>query len=262
MPERVAVVTGGAGAVGAAVADQLARSGVSVAVADLNLDAAVRVVDALPRVGDTRHLAILLDVRQPESIESAVQVIDDSFGRLDIVVNNAGISIRTGLADLSLDEWDQSLGVNLRGPLLVCKGAMPLWTRQHSGSVVNITSRAWNTGGAPSYVASKAGLVGLTRSLATSLAPLGVTANAVAPSYLMTELSRQGRDEAAHRAEAERFRRMTPLKRIIEPVDVAKAVAFLCSDGARNITGEVLHVCGGSQLAPLTSIFDAASDER
>jgi NAD(P)-dependent dehydrogenase (short-subunit alcohol dehydrogenase family) len=132
--------------------------------------------------------------------------------------------------------------------MLLAQESMRFWRRQRSGSIVNLASRVWLSGAGPAYTASKAGLVGLTRSLAVQLGPLGVTVNAVAPSYLSTGFNFQGQEEARRAADAQHIR-LGVLDRLATPEDVAGAIAFLASEESRFITGEVIHVCGGAQLA-------------
>lgn len=247
--QRVAIVTGGAGALGTAIARALHRDGLNVVLADIDQDAAT--ARAAELAGEeSAVVAEPVDVADPESVHDLVARVGATFGRVDVVVNNAAVQRRGGIGDLDVDDWDLAHRVNLRGPMLMCRAVVPYWEKQHSGSVVNIASRVWRSGGQPIYVAAKAGVVGLTRSLATELGPLGVTANAVAPSFVPTAFTRAGRDEAAWQELLEHHRALSPLGLVIEPDDVGEAVAFLVSPRARAVTGEVLHVCGGSQLAP------------
>lgn len=143
------------------------------------------------------------------------------------------------------------MAVNLRGPAVLCQKLIPYWERQMRGSVVNIASRAWVAGGPPAYAAGKAGIVGLTRSMARELAPYNVTANAVAPGLIPSAFTMDGRSEDFFNGMAKRQIGQTPLGRLATPQDVANSVAFLLSPAASYVSAEVIHVCGGSQLAPL-----------
>lgn len=241
---RIAVITGGGGDIGGAVAGRLAGDGWTVVVADLDPRAARAVADGLPGTA----LARRLDVSDPDDVKSFTASTVAELGRVDAVVCAAGIEPPQDLATLDAPTWDRTQHVNLRGPALLAQAVLPWWTAQRSGSLVNIGSRTWLGGGHPAYAASKAGLVGLTRSLALELAPLGVRVNAVAPSFVHTRFGRQRGDERTLADYAERVRAATPMGELVRPEDVANAVAFLASDQSARITGEVLHVCAGSQL--------------
>ncbi len=239
---QVAVITGGGGDLGGVTAARLAEDGWTVIVADVDLAAATAAAE--PIAAHPRRL----DVADPAAIEAFTAATAAEFGRIDAVVCAAGVEPAQDLADIDVAAWDLTQAVNLRGPALLARAVLPWWTRQRSGSLINIASRTWLGGGHPGYAASKAGLVGLTRSLALELAPLGVRVNAVAPSFVRTKFSRQRGDERMLDEYAERVRATTPMRELIRPEDVANAVAFLASDQSARITGEVLHVCGGSQL--------------
>ncbi|GLW11254.1 D-threitol dehydrogenase [Microtetraspora sp. NBRC 13810] len=239
----VAVITGGGGDVGAAVAARMSADGWTVVVADLDPAAAHRVAQRLPGVHARR-----LDVADPAGIGAFVASVTADFRRIDTLVCAAGIEPPQNLADIDVASWDRTQDVNLRGPALLAQAVLPQWAERRSGSMVNIGSRTWLGGGHPGYAASKAGLVGLTRSLAMELAPLGVRVNAVAPSFVRTGFSRQRGDERMLDDYAERVRAVTPMRELVRTEDVANAVAFLAGDQAARITGEVLHVCAGSQL--------------
>ncbi|MGI5232616.1 SDR family NAD(P)-dependent oxidoreductase [Actinoallomurus sp. CA-142502] len=249
-PGPVAVITGGGGTLGTAMATRLAEEGNAVVLLDRDEAAARAAADEVAARTGGSVVGWRADVADEDDVRASVDRIVRTHGRLDRLVNNAGVNRRDTLADQDPRIWDEVMAVNLRGPMLLCRAALPLWRRTGSGRVVNIASRTWLGGGPTSYVTSKAGVVGLTRTLAVELGPLGVTVNAVAPSMIVTALTSAGRDEARLRELTERHRRMTPMRRLATPEDVAEAVVFLTSDGAGFITGEVLHVCGGAQLAP------------
>jgi len=239
----VAVISGGGGGIGAAIGARLARDGAQVVLADVDLDAATRMA-----AGIDGATAVETDVTATESVRALAGAVAERFGRLDVLVCSAGVEPPHDLASMTTSAWEVTHAVNLRGPALLAQAALPFWRSQGGGAMVNIGSRTWLGGSHPAYAASKAGLVGLTRSLALELGPLGVTVNAVAPSFVRTAFSTQRGDPTALEAYAERVRALTPLGELVRPQDVANAVAFLASDQAARITGEVLHVCAGSQL--------------
>ncbi|GAA5116312.1 glucose 1-dehydrogenase [Pseudonocardia adelaidensis] len=242
------MVTGGAGALGAASALRLSADGAVVVLVDVDGDEAARQAERI-RTGTGRpavgHEA---DVTDEDDVERLVDELGSRFGRLDQLVNAAGRNARGGFAEMRAD-WDLVVAVNLWAPALLCHASADLLT-VGGGAIVNIGSRTWLSGGPAAYAASKAGLVGLTRALAVELGPRGITVNAVAPSMVVTPFTRGGRSDAEFAAIAERHRAMAAIPRLATPEDVAHAVAFLASDRARFITGEVLHVAGGAQLAP------------
>ncbi|GAA4959212.1 3-oxoacyl-ACP reductase FabG [Yinghuangia aomiensis] len=249
---RVALVTGGGGALGTAVSHRLADDGHHVVVADLDLPAAVRTVEDIDaRLGPGSASAQQFDVGDPDSVAALVRDIAANTGRIDMLINNAAVQRRGGLDELDVEDWDLVMAVNVRGPFLLAKAIRPLWERQGGGSVVNVSSRVWVAGGPPAYTTSKAALVGLTRSLARELGPIGVVANAVAPGFLATPFTVAGRGSDEVDALIEGQASLAPLGRVGTVGEVADAIAFLVSDRATFITGEVLHVCGGGQLAPV-----------
>ncbi|MDE1169362.1 MAG: SDR family NAD(P)-dependent oxidoreductase [Pseudomonas sp.] len=250
----VALVTGAAGVLGRAICERLCRDGMHLVLADLNLAAAQAVADNLDRADGQGALALQVDMGDNASIAALVEQAGGHYGRIDVVVNNAAVNHRGSLADFDPALWDHMMAVNLRGPAVLCQQVLPYWKAQMSGRVINMVSRCWVAGGPPAYVACKAGLVGLTRSLARELAPYNVTANAVAPGMLPSAFTQDGRDEAAFERMAEGAVRVTPLGRLTTPQDVANTTAFLASGDSAFVTAEVIHVCGGSQLAPFGNL--------
>ena len=232
----------------------LTRDGFRVILADH--DAAAKVADDIaadvdPAVG--RPFPARVDITDAASVADFAGVVEAEFGRADVLVNNAGVEPAMNLESGTTEAWDLTLSVNLRGTMLMAQALLPLRRRQRSGSIVNITSRA-HIGGSrnPAYAGSKAGIVGFTLSTAVELGPLGVRSNAVSPSFVRTAFNQQRQDIGDMEAMVAAYSAFTPLRRLIEPEDVANAVAFLASDRARNITGQVLHVTAGSHLPPMT----------
>lgn len=249
-PRRVALVTGAAGELGRAICQRLSQDGLDLIAADINLDAAQALVASLSLAEGQRALAVHADLGDAASIATLVELGGSTFGRIDVVVNNAAVNHRGSIYDFDPAQWDHMMAVNLRGPALLCQQVAPYWKAQASGRVINIVSRCWVAGGPPAYVACKAGLVGLTRSMARELAPNNVTVNAIAPGLLPSAFTLDGRDAESFERMAQGSINNTPLKRLVTPQDIAGTTAFLASADAGFITAEVIHVCGGSQLAP------------
>jgi 3-oxoacyl-[acyl-carrier protein] reductase len=239
---RVALVTGGSRGIGRAVAERLARDGAQLVVNyRQRADAAEEVVGGIAAAGGSA-VAVAADVSVAAEAQDLVEAALAAYGRLDILVNNAGIT-RDGLVmKMSEEDWDAVLGANLRSAFLVSRAAVRTMLRQRGGRILFMTSVSGLDGnaGQANYAASKAGLVGLTKSLAKELGSRGVTVNAVAPGFIDTDLTR-----SLDPALIEEARRLTPLGRLGSLEDVAAAVSFLASDDAAFITGQVLRVDGG-----------------
>ena len=243
---RVAVVTGGGRGIGKAISAILADSGAKVVVADVDEASARQTSKELAGPsGDV--IGSFVDVAQEESVSSLMQMALESFGRIDILVNNAGIMYRTRLMDISLDEWEQTLQVNLTGVFLCTKAVLPIMKESVFGRIVNISSsagRSVSTLGGAHYTASKAGVLGLTRAAAKEVAPLGITVNAICPGLIETKMAM----ETTTPEELQRFLDSFPIPRLGLPEEIGHLVVFLCSDEAAYITGASLDINGGDLM--------------
>jgi 3-oxoacyl-[acyl-carrier protein] reductase len=236
---QVAVITGGARGIGAEIARTLAAAGAHVVCADV-LDTA-EIVSEISSSGGTAE-GRPMDVTDGEGAADVIASIHADLGRLDILVNNAGITRDQLLVRMKPDDWDLVLRINLDGAFKVSQPAAKIMMRQRSGRIVNIASVVGLMGnaGQGNYAASKAGLVGFTKSLARELGPRNVTVNAIAPGYIRTAMT-----DALSDAQREALMASVAIPRLGEPADVAAAVAFLAGPDASYITGTVLNVSGG-----------------
>jgi NAD(P)-dependent dehydrogenase (short-subunit alcohol dehydrogenase family) len=242
LEDRVSFVTGAGSGVGRAIALTFATEGASVAVADLDREAAARVADEI-KAASGRAIPFHLDVSVPESVAAAVTETVAAWNRLDILVNNAGICPITRFESISLEEWNRVLAVNLTGAFLCAQAAFPHIKASRHGRIINISSIAGRTGGITvgiHYSASKGGLMTMTKALAKLLAPYGATANCIAPGTLDTPMTADWATETR-----EFLRRQIPLARLGTPDDVATAALYLASDGASFVTGATLDINGG-----------------
>ncbi|MDR7522587.1 MAG: SDR family NAD(P)-dependent oxidoreductase [Armatimonadota bacterium] len=242
---RRALVTGAGRGIGRAIARRLAASGASVVVNDPHADDAEAVVEAIRHAGG-RAAAWAADVSDYDAVVRMVAAAQQTFGGLEILVNNAGIIRRGTLETMSLDDWHRVIAVNLTGTFYCCRAAVPLLKAAGGGRIINIASIAGKAGdltSAPGYGPSKAGIIALTKSLARALAPWGVTVNAVAPHAVETEMSAQWSLETRAAVLAG-----IPLGRLCTEDEVAAAVLFLASPLAGFITGETLDINGGAWM--------------
>ena len=242
---KIAVVTGGAQGIGQAIATTLAQEGADVVVADLNANRCEETVARIQKLG-RKAMAVSVNVGDWDQVKGMIDRVLKDWERIDILVNNAGITRDGLLLRMKEEDWQSVLQVNLTGTFFCVKAVVPTMSRQRSGRIVNIASIVGAIGniGQANYSASKAAVIGLTKTVAREYASRNITINAVAPGFIDTAMTQ---DLSADTKEA--LLNQIPLKRLGQPSDIADAVSFLCSEKAGYITGHVLHVNGGMHMA-------------
>jgi 3-oxoacyl-[acyl-carrier protein] reductase len=248
LQSKVALVTGGNRGIGKAIVLEFARRGINVAFCYLIHAQEAAIVEDEVKKSKVNSFAMQADVSNPFEVEAMIEKIIQRFGRLDILVNNAGIMAKGNVEDISVERWMRTIAVNLTGPFLTCKNAIPHMKKLGWGRIVNIASIAGLTAGNPGqtagadYPASKAGLIGFTRRLAFELGPYGITANAVCPGAVDTPMhGDRFKNEETRKA----VENIHPVRRIGKPQDVANVVMFLASPEAGFVTGASYTVTGG-----------------
>jgi 3-oxoacyl-[acyl-carrier protein] reductase len=244
---RVAIVTGAARGIGAAIAQRLAADGMDVAVLDLDVDTCARTVRDVESLG-RRALAVAVDVVDEASVEAAVATVAEQLGPPTVLVNNAGMVRERAFSKTTLEDWDVMVNVNLRGTFLMSRAVRPHQAAARWGRIVNLSSTgALGQVGLTSYSAAKAGVQGLTKTLALELGRLGVTVNAVAPGFVATAMTAgiaERTGQSFHEMQ-ERFASEIPVGRVGQPEDIAHAVAFFVDERSGYVSGQVLYVAGG-----------------
>lgn len=238
---KVALVTGAAQGIGKATAHLLARQGADVVVWDVNLEKADEVAREIQALG-RRSMAMRVDVSRWEEVDRMVQAVVDQLGKIDLLINNAGIARDKLILRMTEEDWDAVLDINLKGTFNCTKAVIRYMSKQRSGRIVNIASVVGEMGnaGQANYAASKAGVIGLTKTIAREFAQRGITVNAIAPGYIQTAMT-----EALPEKAKEALKSLIPMERLGQPEDVAQAVLFLVSEASSYITGQVLNVNGG-----------------
>lgn len=239
MKQKTALVTGGGRGIGAAVCRALAQEGFRVIIQyHTSSEKAAALAAALKKESGTEHIALKADLRREEEIGT----LFERAGPVDVLVNNAGVAWQGLLTDMTVKEWDELFSVNVRGAFLCTKQALPHMVHEKAGSIVFVSSMWGQTGASceVAYSASKAALIGMTKSLAKELGPSNIRVNCVAPGVIQTDMNSRLSPE-----DMKLLREETPLERIGTPEEAAEAVRFLCSERASFITGEVLSVNGG-----------------
>ncbi|MBI3989399.1 MAG: 3-oxoacyl-[acyl-carrier-protein] reductase [candidate division NC10 bacterium] len=241
LKDKVALVTGGSRGIGRGVALALAREGASLVACARSLNEAHLVAEEAKGLG-VDAIAVKADVGHPDEVAALIQACLDRFDRLDILVNNAGITKDTLLVRMKDEDWEQVLAVNLSGAFYCIRAALKPMLKQRSGRIINITSVVGVMGnvGQANYVASKAGLIGLTKAAAREVASRGITVNAIAPGFIATDMTGSLHEDLRLSILAR-----IPLGRFGTPEDVAACVCFLSSEEAGYITGQVIHINGG-----------------
>lgn len=247
MTQRTAIVTGAARGIGAAVAKRLAADGMKVAVLDLDESACAATVEAIKTAGGDA-LAVGCDVADEESVKGAVARVADELGAPTVLVNNAGILRDNLLFKMSADDWDMVMNVHLRGSFLMSRECQAHMTQEGFGRIVNLSSSsALGNRGQANYSAAKAGLQGFTKTLAIELGKFGVTANAIAPGFIETDMTAATAERVGVPFEdfIKGAAEMTAVKKAGQPDDIANAASFFCDERSGYVSGQVLYVAGG-----------------
>lgn len=241
---KIALVTGAAQGIGRDIALALATDGADVAICDVNLEAAQKTAGDIEAKG-RKSLALKANVAASADVTAMIDQIVEKFGRIDILVNNAGITRDGLILRMKEEDWDLVLSINLKGAFLCTKTALRYMSKQRGGTIINIASivGAMGNAGQANYVASKAGLIGLTKTIAREYANRGITANAVAPGFIDTAMT-----QALSENVRVELAKQIPMGKLGTPEDVANAVRFLASPWASYISGQVIHVNGGMYM--------------
>ena len=247
MSQKTAIVTGAARGIGAGIAIRLASDGMAVAVLDLSEADCAGTVKEIENAGG-RALAVGCDVSKTDEVNTAVERIAAELGEPTVLVNNAGITRDAMLFKMTDEDWDKVIDVNLRGPFLMTRAVQKYMTGQKWGRIVNISSSSGlGNRGQADYSATKAGIEGFTKTLAKEMGKFGITANAVAPHFIATDMTAAmaGKLKMSFEDLVETYKKQIPVARVGQPADVAHAVSFLVSEGAGFTSGQVLYVAGG-----------------
>jgi len=237
LKDKISVITGAASGIGKAIADVFSREGAVVIALDINMEELKKTIDTIRSKG-LDAFAIKCDMSSLSEIDKTVNKIKSNFKKVDILVNNAGIFSSTPLMEITSNEWDFVMNVNLKGPFFLSKEILKLMTKNRSGKIINIASLAAKRGGTTSavpYGASKAGIVSVTKYCAKFAAPYGINVNAVVPGFVDTGINPRIKDMIEY----------IPIRRIAKPEEIANVALFLASDDSSYITGEMIDVDGG-----------------
>ncbi|GAA1000191.1 3-oxoacyl-ACP reductase FabG [Subtercola frigoramans] len=245
--ERIAIVTGAARGIGAAVAQRLADDGHAVAVLDLTAESCDATVDSIRAAGG-RAIAVGADVSNEEAVSAAFSSIEAELGHPTILINNAGIIRDNFLFKMTTNDWDAVIGVHLRGAFLMSKAAQKYMTKQGFGRIVNMSSSsALGNRGQANYAAAKAGIQGFTKTLALELGKFGITVNSIAPGYIQTDMTAATAERLGTPFEQllDQWASQIPVARVGQPDDISNAVSFFVDDRSGFVSGQILYVAGG-----------------
>ena len=239
---KTAIVTGSARGIGKAIAMRLAGTGYNVVVSDINEEASRQTAIEIEEKFDVKTLVVKADVSLADDADNLIKQTVDTFSSVDVLVNNAGVTRDNLAIRMSEKDWDMVLNINLKGTFLCSQAAAKVMMKKRSGSIVNISSVSGilGTAGQANYASSKAGVIALTKALARELGPRNITVNAIAPGFILTEMTEQLPDKVK-----EEYLKQIPLNRAGTPEDIAQVVGFLISPSASYITGTVIVVSGG-----------------
>ncbi|NKQ51483.1 SDR family oxidoreductase [Amycolatopsis sp. K13G38] len=245
--QRTALVTGGGSGIGRAIAHRLAEDGLTIAIVDLDTDSAERVAEGINAKGHQAFAYGGVDVSERSQVDDVVQQVHRTLGAVQVLVNNAGLTGFKKFLHITDEIWDRIMAVNLSGPFYFCQALVPDMIEAGWGRIVNISSSSAQSGQQymTHYVASKAGLIGLTKSLALELGPEGITVNTIPPGFVDTPMLRKSEEHGLLGGTVDHHADLTPVRRPGKPEDIAAACAFLVSEDAGYITGQVIGVNGG-----------------
>jgi 3-oxoacyl-[acyl-carrier protein] reductase len=244
---KVVLVTGGSRGIGAAIATMMAKAGATVAITySRRKQEAKRIAQQVARTG-SECLIIQVDVASPASVRRAVRTVIDHYGRIDVLVNNAGVWKRGEIGKMTEEQWDETLDINLKGTFLFCNAVVPSMKKQKQGRIINIASTAGQRGEPfySHYAASKGGMIAFTKAIAAEIAPFGINANCVSPGWVYTDMTSHVLDD---RRRIRQVNGLIPRGRVATAEEIAGPVVFLASDLSNHVVGAVINVNGGSIL--------------